>query len=209
MKGLNITTFKVKHLDEYHDIVIDWNDNRYEYKYQQLFEQLESITGVPNRYIHELGLVRPYPTTLPGIVCYVNEERIQGIDIHGARIRNGECFRLKCWLKFEWFKYNRILMNYKLVAEDSIPEGACTYDFCQHQFNATYFKRLKDIVNNDELNAKVSQLIRSLRRISYVTSDNIFRKFNILQYICVQCVVYEMLFYDSIVPRPLYLRCAG
>uniref|UniRef100_T1JWR4 Uncharacterized protein n=2 Tax=Tetranychus urticae TaxID=32264 RepID=T1JWR4_TETUR len=44
--------FKVKHLNEYHEIVIDRNDARYESKYQhqQLFEQLESITGVPSRY---------------------------------------------------------------------------------------------------------------------------------------------------------------
>ncbi|XP_015788416.1 uncharacterized protein LOC107365437 [Tetranychus urticae] len=208
------TTFKVKHLDEYHDIVIDWNDKRYEYKYQQLFDQLESITGVPNRYTKSLSLVRPYPTTLPDSFCCVNQIGIQGRrDISEAHIRDGECFRLTFCLRFEWEKYKRIVMDFKLVAEDSIPEGVCTYDFCQHQYNEAYFKRLKDIVNNDELNEKVTPLVLPLRRYFCHGADFIFRKFNIKQYFGVRCDEQERILatvhHIRFGPRPLYLRSAG
>ncbi|XP_015788409.1 uncharacterized protein LOC107365432 [Tetranychus urticae] len=182
------TTFKVKHLDEYHDIVIDWNDDRHEYKYQQLFEQLESITGVPNRYTEYLSLHRPLPTTLPDYFDCVNQIGIQGRpDISEARIRDGECFRLKCCLRFEWYYYNRICMNYSLVAEVGIPEGVCSQFSCQYQYTEAYFKNIKKIVNNEELNLKISQILQPVERGQHLIADHVFRKFNIKQYFSWNC----------------------
>lgn len=45
-----IVSFKVKFLGQLHDIIIDWNDERYSFKPQQVFKQLESITGVRSKY---------------------------------------------------------------------------------------------------------------------------------------------------------------
>ncbi|XP_015788384.1 uncharacterized protein LOC107365412 [Tetranychus urticae] len=187
-KNSDKTTFKVKHFDEYHDIVIDWNDDRHEYKYQQLFEQLESITGVPNRYTNVLGLRRLQPTTLPDYFYCGNQIGIQGRpDISEPRLRDGECFRLICNLSFEWFRYNRICMNYSLVAEDGIPEGVCSQFFCQNRYNKAYFKNIKDIVNNEELNLKISQILQPVGRGQRLIADQVFRKFNIKQYFSRNC----------------------
>ncbi|XP_015788424.1 uncharacterized protein LOC107365446 [Tetranychus urticae] len=179
------TTFKVKHFDEYHDIVIDWNDDRHEYKYQQVFEQLESITGVPNRYTNSLNIRRVPFTTIPDYFYFANQIGRQGRpDISAVRIRDGECFHLQCYLRFEWFRYKRICMNYSLVAEDSIPEGVCSLFFCQYRYNEAYFKNIKKIVNNEELNLKISQILQPVDRSQ---AYRVFRKFNIRQYFSWNC----------------------
>uniref|UniRef100_T1KN05 Uncharacterized protein n=1 Tax=Tetranychus urticae TaxID=32264 RepID=T1KN05_TETUR len=131
---------------------------------------------------------RTYDPTRLFLLCQPNRVMIQGRpDISEARIRDGECFRLKCSLYFEWSIYNRICMKYILVAEDSIPEGVCSQFFCRYQYTEAFFKNIKKIVNNEELNLKISQMLQPVERGQHLIADHVFRKFNIKQYFSWKC----------------------
>ncbi|XP_015788467.1 uncharacterized protein LOC107365472 [Tetranychus urticae] len=198
-------TFKVKHLDKYHDIVIDWNDDRYVDKFQQIFEQLESITGVPSRYTSSVYIPRPDEVNFPGLLAlgcinrkaytpdllpnFANEPRFCNMRRH---IRDGDRFHLKYCAYYYHYVSKRISMDYGLVRESYVTEGVCSQDFCQHQCTESHFKRLKDLVSNDELNAKIAPLVQPLlERHLFSEADTIFREFSIQQYFHLICVEYR------------------
>ncbi|XP_015788687.1 uncharacterized protein LOC107365657 isoform X2 [Tetranychus urticae] len=197
-------TFKVKHLDQYHDIVIDLNDDRNEYKHQQLFEQLESMTGVASRYTSVVIIKRPNEInrSLRNSWHFLNQKAftpdllmrypIGGDDIRSPHFRDGERFHLQYWFAYEEGISNRINMRYKLVDERDIPGGDCCRHFCQYQCTEGYFNRLKDLVSNEKLNAKITQsvqpLLETLSHLRYLEADKIFREFNVKQYLYPVCV---------------------
>ncbi|XP_025017314.1 uncharacterized protein LOC112538468 [Tetranychus urticae] len=194
-------TFKVKHLDEYHEIVIDPNDERYEDKHQQLFEQLESITGVPSRYTTEFILRRNMnPSDVNNTERYLwsfyNQKAFAPDirrfstyrDIFSLNIRDGERFHLQYFISYGQWTSKRISMRYALVEERDVPEVGCIQGYCHSRCTEPYFKRLKDLVNNDAMNAKITQLVQPLFESGNSAEVyKIFRDFNIKQYLYPSC----------------------
>ncbi|XP_015788681.1 uncharacterized protein LOC107365650 [Tetranychus urticae] len=186
-------TFKVKHLDEYHDILIDPNDERYAYKdqHQQIFEQLESITGVPSRYTTSFNIPRNMnPSDVNNIERFAHDLRMEYTeymddDIFSVNIRDGERFHLKYRVGYVYSISKRISMCYCLAEERDVPEEGCGLDVCQFTRTESYFKRLKDLVSNDELNAKITQLVQPLFEIAsdetLTEAWKILKEFNVLQ----------------------------
>uniref|UniRef100_T1KN38 Uncharacterized protein n=1 Tax=Tetranychus urticae TaxID=32264 RepID=T1KN38_TETUR len=199
----NKITFKVKHLDEYHDIVIDPNDDRYEYKdqHQQIFEQaskLESITGVPSRYTTSFIIPRNMnPSDVNNIERFAHDLRMEYTeymddDIFSVNIRDGERFHLKYYASYRYSISKRINMCYRLAEERDVPEEGCGRNVCQFLRTESFFKRLKDLVNNDELNAKITQLVQPLFEISspetHLEAWKILKEFNVFQVLYPSCV---------------------
>uniref|UniRef100_T1KN54 Uncharacterized protein n=1 Tax=Tetranychus urticae TaxID=32264 RepID=T1KN54_TETUR len=186
-------TFKVKHLDKYHDIVID---ARYESKdqHQQIFEQLESITGVPSRYTTDFSILR---NMNPSDVNNANRRVIYVPDslsrysarnnIFSLNIRDGERFHLQSYVHYEHWITKRISMRYELVEERDVPEVGCIQTYCHSRCTASFFKRLKDLVNNDAMNAKITQLVQPLLE-SDMEAFKIFMEFNVRQNFYPPCV---------------------
>ncbi|XP_015788690.1 uncharacterized protein LOC107365658 [Tetranychus urticae] len=198
-------TFKVKHLNEYHTIIIDRNDDRYEYKDQhhQLFEQLESITGVPSRYTTDVNILKNMNpsnvnNTLRYLWCFYNRKAFvpdslmryyAHRDIFSLNIRDGERFHLQYYVYYGQWISKRISMRYELVEERDVPEEGCGRRFCQYRCTEPYFKRLKDLVNNDEMNAKITQLVQPLIESELnAEASKIFIEFNVEQYFYPPCV---------------------
>uniref|UniRef100_T1KN50 Uncharacterized protein n=1 Tax=Tetranychus urticae TaxID=32264 RepID=T1KN50_TETUR len=186
--------FKVKHLNEYHDIVIDPNDDRYESKHhhQQLFEQLESITGVPSRYTTKVYiLINDNPSPVDNTDRFVPDSQMEYYprhDIFSVNIRDGARFYLQYGASYAHRISKRLSMCYYLVEEIDVPEEDCYIGVCQSKCTESYFKRLKDLVNNDEFNAKITQLVQPLfesRNAAEVYK--IFREFNVKQYLYPVC----------------------
>ncbi|XP_015788403.1 uncharacterized protein LOC107365428 [Tetranychus urticae] len=202
-------TFKVKHLDEYHDIVLDWDEDKYRYKKQQIFDQLESITGVPNRYTCNVCVPRPDEVNLDGIFTwrYINlkayppgsqpeltnysRDDYREDDISWRIFRDGERYHLAYFAYYDYEVSKRISFSYSLVNERYVTEGVCTRDFCQYRSNESHFKKLKDLVSNDELNAKITPLVQPLMEtfsnLRYAEASKILREFNVEHYLCVIC----------------------
>ncbi|XP_015788466.1 uncharacterized protein LOC107365471 [Tetranychus urticae] len=223
----NRITFKVKHLDEYHDIVIDVNADRYKYKHQQqpIFEQLESITGVPSRYTTDVIFHRNiYPSNAPNALwvpmAFYNQiafvpNSVMGYgenqDISMVNLRDGERFHIQYYAHYDHFICKRISFRYVLVAERDVPEEGCNRHLCQYQCTASYFKKLKDLVCNDALNEKIDQLVLPLLdHYLLEEEEKIFSEFNIKQYLYPACLGY----FDSRQTRfarrfQVYLRTQG
>uniref|UniRef100_T1KMW1 Uncharacterized protein n=1 Tax=Tetranychus urticae TaxID=32264 RepID=T1KMW1_TETUR len=187
-------TFKVEFLGEYHDLVIDWNDDKYIYKARQLFKQLESITGVPCKFNPEILLHH----------FQVEDETPHYYNIYSF-VENAEGrFHLA---------YNAVYphIGYFLVPESSVPEGECSFYFCRHKNTKSFFNKLKDIITNDELNAKIASAFQS-RESNF---DEILRQFDVLKYFRSICDdLYTRRFVNEeerriFCQRNLYLRTRG
>uniref|UniRef100_T1KN41 Uncharacterized protein n=1 Tax=Tetranychus urticae TaxID=32264 RepID=T1KN41_TETUR len=126
--------FKVKHLNEYHEIVIDRNDERYEpkHQHQQLFEQLESITGVPStmRYTTRAYIDQSYihwPSPIDPVryrFWFINQNAFapdklrrypRQHDILSLHFRDGERFDLDYGLSYEHYRSKHLSMVYTLL----------------------------------------------------------------------------------------------
>uniref|UniRef100_T1KN11 Uncharacterized protein n=2 Tax=Tetranychus urticae TaxID=32264 RepID=T1KN11_TETUR len=218
--------FKVKHFDEYHDIVIDWNEDRNRYNYQQVFDQLESITGVPSRYTSSFSVQRPDEVNWPGGILWLcenlkaytsdllpNLDPRRYSDNESPFIRDGERYHLAYFAYYSYRVSKRISFGYSLVNERYVTEGACSRDFCQYQCTESHFKRLKDLVSNDELNAKITPLVQPLmERQLWSEAENIIREFNLKKCLRVVCVEQrrEEIEENGHVPQEeLYLRTRG
>ncbi|XP_025017261.1 uncharacterized protein LOC107365464 isoform X2 [Tetranychus urticae] len=219
------TTFKVKFLGEYHDMVIDWNDDKYEYKQQQVFEQLESLTGIPIKYKTLFRLLEARPN-LRG--DYPNDEiwfRIDGEvtkrylyfhnnrepvnydirydcdfvkdNIHDVCIMDGERFQLGFFVRYDSMSLKRIGIGYYLVPEIWVEEGVCTYCFCQHSHTKSYFKRIKDLVTNEELNSQISHRVQPLEENMRYNDDSedelnkVYEEYNVRQLLGNNCHLYQ------------------
>ncbi|XP_015791099.1 uncharacterized protein LOC107367861 [Tetranychus urticae] len=184
------TTFKVKHLGEYHDIVIDWNDDRFLYKALQLYDQLESITGIPSRYNDKIYLYDPFTEGSGNLNTYDINRRIEHPERNGPS-KDEICdaisfaegrFHLVCEVTFVERNTNHIFIEYSLIPERVVPEGGCRHRFCRYKNTKSFFNKLKDIVNNDQLNAKMASLVPTSG-----SSSEICRRFNIRQYFRSSC----------------------
>ncbi|XP_015788561.1 uncharacterized protein LOC107365548 [Tetranychus urticae] len=203
------TTFKVEFLGEYHDVVIDWNDDKYEYKGRQLFEQLESITGVPRKFnlgilLHNFQVEDETPHYY-NIYSFVDANISPNKEMICDSIRNAEGrFHLA---------YNAVHphISYFLVAESSVPEGECSFYFCRYKNTKSFFNKVKDIITNDELNAKIASAFQS-RDSNF---DEILRQFDVLKYFRSMCDdLYTRRFVNEELrriycQRNLYLRTRG
>ncbi|XP_015788400.1 uncharacterized protein LOC107365425 [Tetranychus urticae] len=185
------TTFKVEFLGEYHDVVIDWNDDKYICKGKQLFEQLESITGVSRQCNAEINVYEPwwdpFNTQYHIIRCdetydlsrfaITKEQILDSISYAEGR------FRLAYENHFD-IREKKAVIYYYLVAESSVPQDECCFYFCQYKNSKTVFDKVKDIFNNDQLIAKFVSLDQLQRLIEV---DEILRQFNVLQYFLPMC----------------------
>ncbi|XP_025017312.1 uncharacterized protein LOC107365439 isoform X2 [Tetranychus urticae] len=208
-------TFKVKHLNAYHGIVIDLNDARYEskHRHQQIFEQLESITGVPSIYTTGVIIFKQNLINLPPdvdnpvwVVAWVfnnqkayvpgSRSRYNALhDIFSLNIEDGQRFHVSYQVSYDYRVTKRLSMRYVLRMESDVPEDGCGRGVCQYQCTENFFKRLKDLVCNDELNAKITEIIQPLRESGMwadADADKNFREFNIKQYFHVKCDVDEL-----------------
>ncbi|XP_015788494.1 uncharacterized protein LOC107365492 [Tetranychus urticae] len=173
------TTFKVKHLGKYHDVVIDWNDDKFSYKPLQLYEQFESITGIPSRYNNEIFLYHPFTEQLDYYDIYWSVEYPErngpskGEICDAISFAEGS-FHLVCEATFSM---QHFCIWFTLIPERVVPEGGCRHDFCRYKASKSFFNKLKDIVNNDQLHAKIASLVAPSR-----DSSEICRRFNVYQY---------------------------
>uniref|UniRef100_T1L5X5 Uncharacterized protein n=1 Tax=Tetranychus urticae TaxID=32264 RepID=T1L5X5_TETUR len=203
-------TFKVKHLDEYHDIVLDWDVDKYRYKSQQIFDQvgaLESITGVPSRYTSSFYIPRPDEVNLadtlgvsynnlkaftPDLKPELDKYDYRQDDTSWRIFRDGERYRLTYWAYYSHRVSKRISMGYGLVNEIYVTDGVCSQDFCQYQCTESRLKMLQDLVSNDELNAKITPLVQPIMETfeytRYAEASKILREFNVEQFLCLTCV---------------------
>ncbi|XP_025017260.1 uncharacterized protein LOC107365464 isoform X1 [Tetranychus urticae] len=216
------TTFKVEFLGEYHDMVIDWNDDKYEYKEQQVFEKLESLTGIPSKYKISFHLIQARPhlhknypfhgTLLPyedpdaqRSLYFFNRTHFPQNDrfsvdfvkdnIHDVCIFDGERFHLTFHVYYNNMVLKRIGITYNLVREIWVEEGVCTRMFCHHRRTKSYFKRIKDLVNNHELNSQISHRIQPIVEIMrhnavihwFMEMEKIYREFNVQQFFKNNC----------------------
>ncbi|XP_015793923.1 uncharacterized protein LOC107370442 [Tetranychus urticae] len=196
----NKTTFKVKFLGDYHDIVIHWND---EYDHQQLkkqlFAQLESITGVPSQHVYSIYLRDPnVQGERPSYEYYysiLNLTNSHGYPNHLAKERFCDA------ISFAGFRflldYNvyfdsppdvnlpNTCVIYRLIPEWMVPEGVCRYGFCQHRNTKSIFNKIQDLINNVELNAKIWSHVRPIQAMRQ--RRKIYRQFNVLQYFWLIC----------------------
>ncbi|XP_015788407.1 uncharacterized protein LOC107365430 isoform X2 [Tetranychus urticae] len=215
-------TFKVKHFDEYHDIVIDWNEDRNRYNYQQVFDQLESITGVPSRYTSSFSVPRPDEVNRPyTIACHFYNLKASGLlpnlgprfrysNIESPLIVDGERYHLEYYANYSHRVSKRISMGYALVKERYVTDEAFSRDFCQHQCTESHFARLKDLVSNNEMSAKIAPLVQPLmERNLYRGAENIFREFNFEQYLRVTCVEERSEEIEENGNDDLYIRTRG
>ncbi|XP_025017315.1 uncharacterized protein LOC107365413 [Tetranychus urticae] len=109
-------------------------------------------------------------------------------DIFSVNTRNGQRFYLQYGVCYEHQISKRISMCYKLVEERDVPEEGCVGGVCQYQCTESYFRRLKDLVSNDEMNAKITQLVQPLFESGNSAEVyRIFRDFNIKQYLYPSC----------------------
>uniref|UniRef100_T1KN45 Uncharacterized protein n=1 Tax=Tetranychus urticae TaxID=32264 RepID=T1KN45_TETUR len=193
-------TFKLKHLNAYHEIVIDANNARYEYKdqHQQIFEHvpiqfdLESITGVPSRYTTTVYILRIYGLSpVDNTVRFAPNSQMEyytNQDIFSSNIRDGQRFYLQYGVSYAHRISKRLSICYYLVEEIDVPEESCGVGVCQSKCTESYFKRLKDLVNNDKLNAKITQLVQPLfESENLAEAYKIFREFNVKQYLYPVC----------------------
>ncbi|XP_015788423.1 uncharacterized protein LOC107365445 [Tetranychus urticae] len=213
-------TFRVEFLGEYHEVVIDWNDDKYKHKGRQLFDQLESIVGVPREFNYEILLqyhhVVDGANTSPGDPFYHNIDDTDDSNYPNKEeicdsIRDAEGrFRLGYDAHY-WFKRTHIC--FFLVRESSVPEGECFYDFCRYKNTKSFYNKVKDIINNDKLNAKIASAIQPIR--DYREKREILRQFDVLKYFRSICddlytrrYVNEQFRY-MFCERNLYLRTHG
>uniref|UniRef100_T1KN57 Uncharacterized protein n=1 Tax=Tetranychus urticae TaxID=32264 RepID=T1KN57_TETUR len=221
-------TFKVKHLNAYHGIVIDLNDARYEskHRHQQIFEQLESITGVPSRYTTGVIILRNMNpsdvnnafrdfTYFHNQKAFVPDSLMKYSarnDITSLNIRDDERFHLQYKLSYAHYISKRLSISYYLIEERDVLEVGCGPHFCQSKCTESYFKRLKDLVNNDEMNAKITQLVQPLEESQmYSEADKIYREFNVEQFFHPVCFVHEQRRSETghAYQRDRYLRTRG
>uniref|UniRef100_T1L5K0 Uncharacterized protein n=1 Tax=Tetranychus urticae TaxID=32264 RepID=T1L5K0_TETUR len=194
------TTFKVKFLGDYHDIVIHWND---EYGYQQLkkqlFAQLESITGVPSQHILRILLPGLRAQWQLGSNLYEHYYTIWNLinyPEHGlykdqfcyAISFAGNRFLLDYTVSFDSapnMNLSNTHITYRLIPERTVPEGVCRLSFCQHRNTKSIFKKIQDLINNVVLNAKIWSHVQPIRVMR--PRRKIYRQFNVLQYFWLIC----------------------
>uniref|UniRef100_T1KLP1 Uncharacterized protein n=1 Tax=Tetranychus urticae TaxID=32264 RepID=T1KLP1_TETUR len=196
------STLQLEFLGEYHDIVIDWNDDNYECKETQLFELLEPITGIPRQFYNEIHL---RSDSRKETICDI------------IRIADGR-FHLEYRAGFYHWR-NHTQISYTLVPENLVPEGECCIHLCRHRNTKTFFNKLKDIINNDQLNAKIASLLTPHGeddRREVILMREICKQFNVSQYFYSPCITrYMRLDFESEEVRVLfsgmrlYLRTRG
>ncbi|XP_015788157.1 uncharacterized protein LOC107365198 [Tetranychus urticae] len=219
----DVSTFQLEFLGEYHDIVIDWNDDKYKYKETQLFELLEPITGIPRQYNINIELYNINHRN-GGFMYHYISKQASGSDFRNSlnsaatcnSIRNAEGrFHLAYRAYYDpWFGHTRIYLI--LLPESLVPEGACHYDFCRHKNTKTFFNKLKNIINNDQLNAKIASLITPNAEDVRREGREICKQFNVLQYFHSLCITQHREYdFESEAVRivigdmKLYLRTRG
>ncbi|XP_025018290.1 uncharacterized protein LOC107370440 [Tetranychus urticae] len=195
------TTFKVKFLGDYHDIDIDWSDKYgWHQQKQQLLGQLQSITGVPCKYVYELllpilrePLQHVQPRDDPYHYAIRNQINYWSAATHKeeffSAIRYAEnSFHLAYDVHFDSVisrRFINIRLRYRLVPERMVPEGVCRHGFCQHRNTKSIFNRIKDIINNDEFNETIWSQVYPIRGLR--TRRGVYRQFNVLQYSFLIC----------------------
>ncbi|XP_015794434.1 uncharacterized protein LOC107371002 [Tetranychus urticae] len=204
------TKFQVRFLGEYHEIVIDWNDEKYKYKQQQVIEQLASITGISINYTTGIIKRTPLdrgnfffnnliPRTSPSGVFLMFPERT----FNHSCIRDGERYHLETELNYMHIEHLGIYYILRAMEDlEESSEGRCEL-VCRSKNTKAFINRIKDLVHNDELNAQISHRMRSL---SYNQQYELYREFNILQYLNWCCKLHP--FFSFVVVQP-YLRSRG
>lgn len=204
----DITTIKVHFLGEWHDIVIDWNDDR-KYKQDQIFAQLEEMTGILSAFITFMGLyeMRPVnPRRRNGIKLFYihnNDFHYVGVgscppnlikeDVIDSCIEDGERFYLSYNLYFERFILRNAAISFMLVPEILVVEGRCNMHLCQTTHTEPFFNRVKDIILSEPLNDEMLERFEALGDPEgrfhswYIAVKYIYQEYNILQFFEVAC----------------------
>uniref|UniRef100_T1L5K3 Uncharacterized protein n=1 Tax=Tetranychus urticae TaxID=32264 RepID=T1L5K3_TETUR len=171
-----------------------------EYGYQQLkkrlFAQLESITGVPSQNIVSIYLRDPnVQGERPSYEYYHVIENLTNFLDHLAKERFCDAISFagfRFLLDYKVYFDSPPDMNlpntcviYHLIPEWMVPEGMCRSGFCQHRNTKSIFNKIRDLINNVELNANIRfhvQPIEARRQ-----RRKIYRQFNVLQYFELFC----------------------
>ncbi|XP_015788641.1 uncharacterized protein LOC107365622 [Tetranychus urticae] len=187
--------FKVKFFGQYHDIVIDRNDDKYIYKTQQLFQQLALITGIPSKYTSYVKLFGAEPDEEDWRTYHLIRNDAPLISdgqphwpIEGG-LRAFDNAVPRYHLSFEAGFCNvitrNILISYGLIPESEVPEGVCSRFFCQYKYTKSFFDKIKMAIYNEELNSKIRLLdFRTLGLWPWFDEHlKVYKEFNVEQYI--------------------------
>ncbi|XP_015788426.1 uncharacterized protein LOC107365448 [Tetranychus urticae] len=182
------TIFKVKFLGEYHDVVIDWSDESHEYKQVQLFKQLESITGIANKYICQVDLEAdnqdPFLTENPDSEYFysiVLPNDFTKDRIYNQYIHDDEILVLRYHPVYDSRRVdNYLFCYYELTNENMIREGVCSMygRYCPHLQSKTVFNKVK-YVFSDEFQSKIIDRIGSSNSSPV---ERFLMEFNVQQY---------------------------
>ncbi|XP_015783668.1 uncharacterized protein LOC107361363 [Tetranychus urticae] len=210
----NKTTFRVKFFGEYHDIVIDWDDDKYGYKQQlQISEQLEALTEIPMKYAKCTYLVEVLPdhelrghaitnhTSYNHVTC-IDPDYLEKDIICNAITRADGRFILVPEVHSANYETKYITVRHFLVPESVVPEGVCSRFVCQYKYTKTFFDKVKDVIRNEEVNSRTSSL--AANNNFYLRVEEIYKELNVYQYIVSPCSLR-----DVPLDRILYLRTRG
>ncbi|XP_015791115.1 uncharacterized protein LOC107367875 [Tetranychus urticae] len=168
--NLNKVTIKVKVENEgYHDIVIDWSDERFPYKDQQVINQLSTIIGIPvelirltwlvyapNNHFHLRNIenksfnprffepVEPDEDDLDIMPYLFTRENCLG------RLNDGDRFVLSSYLEPEGNCFDMSIWLYSLDCE-LYNENNCTENYCHYSNTRAFIDRKLSVATNTEL----------------------------------------------------------
>ncbi|XP_015788642.1 uncharacterized protein LOC107365623 [Tetranychus urticae] len=185
--------FKVKFFGQYHDIVIDRNDDKYIYKTQQLFQQLALITGIPSKYTTYVKLfgAEPDENDLRTHHWIFNDIPLTSDDQLSWSVKSLRAFdnavsryHLSFLASYCNVVTRNIHISYKLIPESEVPEGVCSRCFCQYKYTKSFFDKIKMVIYNEELNSKLRLLdVQTLGRERwFVEHCKVYKEFNVGQY---------------------------
>ncbi|XP_015791060.1 uncharacterized protein LOC107367825 [Tetranychus urticae] len=164
-------TIKVKVADEgYHDIVIDWSDERFPYKDQQVINQLSTIIGIPVELIrmtildyaplnyfdlrnieHKSFDPRFYEDDAPDedepdfMPCNFTRENCLG------RLNDGDRFVLRSYLNWKLDGCFDITIDLYSLDSEFYNENNCTDNYCHYSNTRTFIDRKVSVARNTEL----------------------------------------------------------
>ncbi|XP_015791468.1 uncharacterized protein LOC107368206 [Tetranychus urticae] len=156
----NKTTIRVKLLDDYQDIVIDWSAKESNEIRKSIIEQLSAFTRIPSEKVEFLTFLKPYNGNpenhfvsrhQPGDACLHydrNSCRSMTQNMRDHFFTNGNCFMLNTMLLLT-FDLDKTYVHYFLTHQDLIDETQCSRYFCLHACNRAFLDKQAGIVNSD------------------------------------------------------------
>ncbi|XP_015791467.1 uncharacterized protein LOC107368205 [Tetranychus urticae] len=226
----NKTTIRVKLLDDYQDIVIDWNAEESEEIHKSILEQLSTFTRIPSEKIEYATFNKPsngltYPenpfahSLEPDISILRYHWNSCGFKMQDMRdhfFTDGDCFIFNIMLELP-FELDKVYVEYFLVHQDLVDETECSPYLCLHTCNRAFLDKIAGIFNSDfesYLLAQSRRIIFDEEHLARVDrrKNEILAHFNIGQYFDDYCCRSHYISTRGTINRPqnrIYLPYRG